>query len=358
MAAQPVIAAISSPQIKAGKTATFRNLRALAWSGKTLYASCGYILLATEPEHSFSWREVGRFHPASWRLLTSQSRLASRLFRDGFHALAVHPYGNLIAAVPGAIVTLNTGEKKFRVTHPITRGTRPLHITAVPDGRVFWGEYFDNPKRDAVHIYASDDGGATWAVAYTFPAGSIRHVHNIVYDRWANCLWVFTGDYGHECRITRAALDFSAVHEVVAGNQQARAVAAIVSEDGLYFSSDTPLEQNYISHLDRSGELRKLAPISSSSIYSCRNRAGIFFSTMVEPSEVNESNDVRLYSSESGTEWSVLASWRKDRWPMKFFQYGNAFLPDGDNQTDLLAASTIAVENADLQTTIWCTSTA
>ena len=353
-----MIAAIQSPSMRVKRVAIFRNLRALAWSGRILYASRGYTLLATEPENSFSWREVGRFHPPYWRLLTSRNRLSSRLVRDGFHALAAPLYGNLVAAVSGAIVTLNTGDKEFRVTHRITRGTRPLHIAAVPDGRVYWGEYFDNPNREAVHIYASGDGGASWNIAYTFGAGSIRHIHNIVYDRWQNCLWILTGDYGPECRIIRASLDFTTMHEVLAGDQQARAVAAVVSEDGIYFASDTPLEQNHISHLDRSGNLRSLSAISSSSIYGCRNRAGTFFSTMAEPSEVNASNEVRLYSSQTGAEWSELASWRKDGWPMKFFQYGNVFLPDGDNQTDLLAVSTIAVEGADLQTTVWRTSTA
>ena len=37
----------------------------------------------------------------------------------------------------------------------IPRGTRPLHMTATPDGRVFFGEYFDNDERDEVHIYTS-----------------------------------------------------------------------------------------------------------------------------------------------------------------------------------------------------------
>lgn len=356
MAAQPVIAEVKRPAMRAIRVATFTNLRALAWSGQTLYASRGYTLLVTDPERSFAWREVGRFNPMWWRTLTSRNRLASRLVRDGFHALAVHPCGNLIAAVPGAIATLIAGEKKFRVTHRVTRGTRPLHITAVPDGRVLWGEYFDNPDRAAVHIYASDDDGKTWYIASTFAEHSIRHIHNIVYDRWQGCLWIFTGDYGRECRIMRASLDFRVMEEVLAGDQQARAVAATVDEDGLYFASDTPLEQNYISHLDRDGSLRRLSAIASSSIHGCRNRTGMFFTTMVEPSQVNMSRDVRLYASTTGDVWNLLASWCKDRWPMGFFQYGNAFLPDGDNQTEFLAASTIAVEGADLQTTIWRTS--
>lgn len=35
---------------------------------------------------------------------------------------------------------------------------------------------------------------------------------------------------------------------------------------------------------------------------------------------------------------------------MGLFQYGNAFLPDGVNQTDVLAVSTVAVKDGDLTT--------
>jgi hypothetical protein len=38
---------------------------------------------------------------------------------------------------------------------------------------------------------------------------------------------------------------------------------------------------------------------------------------------------------------------------MHYFQYGNAFLPDGENSTSYLAATTIAVEHDDLVTTLW-----
>jgi hypothetical protein len=38
---------------------------------------------------------------------------------------------------------------------------------------------------------------------------------------------------------------------------------------------------------------------------------------------------------------------------MHYFQYGNAFLPDGTNSTNNLAATTIAVEADDLVTTLW-----
>jgi hypothetical protein len=250
--------------------------------------------------------------------------------------------------VAGAIVTLAPGESQFHVTHRIQRGTRPLHITSVPDGCLFWGEYFDNSDRDQVHVYGSADHGLTWSIAYTFPKNSIRHVHNIVFDEWANCLWILTGDNGPECRILRASCNFSNAEEVLSGNQQARAVAAVPSGDGLYFSSDTPLESNHVYLLDRSEKASEVGNLSSSSIYGCRVDHAIFFSTMIEPSEVNGDDHVRIYGSSNGGQFDLLLSWKKDRWPMRFFQYGNAFLPDGQNTSGLLAVSTIAVKGGDL----------
>lgn len=332
-------------------------MRALAWSGDRLYASRGYELLESRVQDasSLSWSPVARFRPTSLRKLSIRNRLTARLLRDGFHALSVLSSGGLIAAVPGAIVVVRPGEAEFRATHAITRGTRPLHITAVPSGPIFWGEYFDNPAREEVHIYASTDSGSTWNVAHTFPKRAIRHVHNIVHDPWDNCLWVFTGDYGDECRVLRAACDLSHVETVLQGKQQARAVAAIPTKDALYFSSDTPLEQNYIYRLGRDATLSQLAAISSSSIYGCRVGEHLFFSTMVEPSDVNRESDVRVYGARISRpdEWQPLLSWKKDRWPMRFFQYGNAFFPDGNNTSPYIAITTIAVESDDMTTSLY-----
>jgi hypothetical protein len=360
------------------RVARFPRLRALAWMQDTLYASRGYDLLRTRispspnedqiPSDNQPWETVASFHPSYWRRWTTRTNLTSRLVRDGFHALSVLPSQGVVAAVPGAIITLRPNESRFQVTHKITSGTRPLHITAVPGGNVFWGEYFDNASRDEVHIYVSTDGGATWDVAYTFPKGAIRHVHNIVHDSWGNCLWVLTGDYGDECRIIRASYDFRHVEIALQGHQQARAVALVPTESGLYFSSDTPLEANAIYHLarqepdcqeptrqetDRQGNLSQLAPLTSSSIYGCRVGRDVFFSTMVEPSKQNTDRSVRIFGARDGRDWRPLLAWQKDRWPMRFFQYGNAFLPDGENSTPYLAVTTIAVESEDMVTSLY-----
>ena len=203
-----------------------------------------------------------------------------------------------------------------------------------------------------MHIYVSTDHGQNWCVAYTFPKGGIRHVHNIVYDQWENCLWMLTGDSGSECRILKASCDFRTVETVISGNQQARAVAFIPTSDALYFSSDTPFEANYIYKLDRRGDLQKMAVISSSSIYGCRVGSATFFSTMIEPTEVNRDRHARLYGSTDGKNWCGLEAWRKDLWAKGLFQFGNVLLPDGTNTSNVLALTTVAVQN-DSQTSLW-----
>jgi hypothetical protein len=343
-----------STELNLARVATFPRMRALAWCNSVLYASRGYtVLRATMNTHAnIEWTAAGHYRPPTWRSITSSSRLASRLFRDGFHALAALSSGHLVAAVPHAIVTLAPWDTEFRLSQKIFRGTRPLHIAVTPSDHVFWGEYFDNPHRDEVHIYASTDRGAHWEVAHTFLKGTIRHVHNIVYDEWENCLWVLTGDYGSECRILRASCDFQTVDVVLSGSQQARAAALVPTRDAVYFSSDTPLESNYVYRLGRRGDLSTVATLNSSSIYGCLVGNTVFFSTMVEPSAINPDRTVMLYASADGVVWKCFSQGKKDRWPMGLFQYGNAFLPDGKNTTNLLAVTTIAIEHADLETTI------
>lgn len=362
---------------------SWRGIRVLAWDGNVLYASRGYEIIRLlsadlQRARNEDWETVARFDPAWWRNITSRSTLTYRLVRDGFHALVVlgeepgvatasrthDPAGDrskidrrtidptLIAAVPGAIVTRTSASRTFLTTHKICRGTRPLHITAVPGGNIYWGEYFDNRERAEVHIYGSADRGQTWQIAYAFPAGAIRHVHNIIYDRWANCLWILTGDEGSECKILRADRDLRNLDTVLSGNQQARAVAAIPTEDALYLATDTPSEPNHVLRVDRAGNVTQVADLASSSIFGCQTANALFFTTMAEPSDVNTTRLVHLVGSADRTTWQTLAGWQKDALPMRYFQYGNVILPDGENTTNYLATTAIAVKEYDFVTTL------
>jgi len=353
--AAPAVARKLGHELELVTFASFKAFRALAWDGDVLYASRGYELYRTQINSDASavkWQFIAVYHAGLPRNLTSQFRLTSRLFRDGFHALAVLPSGDLVGAVPRAIVTLAPGDKQFRVSHRIGRGTRPLHIATSHAGHLFWGEYFDNPNRDEAHIYGSSDRGLTWNVVFTFPRGKVRHIHNIVYDEWGKCFWVLTGDEGRECQILRASADFRSLDVVLSGGQQTRSAALVPAAHGVYFSSDTPSETNHVYSLDHRGNLSVVADLPSSSSYGCRVGDAVFFSTMAEPSRINAENDVSLFGGLEGRDWQQLRHWKKDHWPMGLFQYGNAFLPDGNNATHVLAVTTVAVKDRDCELTL------
>ena len=361
MAIRATYAEIQSTASQAGspqlvKLEDFSGLRVLCWNGTALYASRGYSLLKLEiPGEGvdFIWQTAGTYRPGFRNRLTASTSLTSRLFRHGFHALTALSSGHMVGAVPGRIVTLAPGETQFRVTHKLLRGTRPLHIAVAPNDRLVWGEYFNNPQRAEVYIYGSTDQGNHWDVGYVFPQGKIRHVHNIVFDRWENCYWILTGDDDRESLILRATLDLAQVEIVFSATQQTRAAALIPTRDAVYWASDTPSEANHIYRLDRKGTLTTVAGVAGPSIYGCRVGDSIFFSTMVEPSHIDRERRMFLYGSADGHIWKSLSQWKKDVWPMKLFQYGNVFLPDGINSTHVLAATAVAVENAGLITSLF-----
>lgn len=328
----------------------FPGLRVLTWDAGVLYAARGYAVVRWDPAAP-GWAPVAVFRPALRYRLASVSRPADRLLRGGCHALARLGDGSLAAVFPKTIAVCAPRDRRFRAAFRIPRGTRPLALAAAPNGWAYFGEYFDNPDRTAVHVYGSPDGIA-WRPVYTFPAGAIRHVHSVTYDRSAECFWVLTGDEGDECRILRANLDWSAVDTVLAGGQQARAVTVVPLDDGLYFATDTPFEQNYIYRLDRGSRPSRLAPIAASSFWSCRVGRAVFVSTAVEPSPVNTGREAVLYGSAGGSEWTALLRWTRDGWPPRF-EYANIILPAGDNDGDVLAASGLAVRGEDHVTHLW-----
>jgi len=339
------------PTIHLEPIGRFPGLRVLAWEAGVLYAARQYALFRWTAEGG-RWQPMGSWNPGAWRRWVSAFRLGDRFVRGGCHALARLGDGGLVAAFPKVLALLPAGARRFQPTFRIPRGRRPLMLAGTPTGWLYWGEYFRNPARDPVHVYGSADG-VTWRIVYTFPAGTVNHVHSIAYDRYAQCLWVLTGDEGDACRILRTGLDWSSVDTVLSGDQQARAVALVPRADALYFASDTEWEQNYIYRLDRGGRVTRLAAIAASSFWGCAVGRAVFFTTAVEPSPVNTHPEAMIYGSADGTAWTPLVRWRHDGWHLRLFQYANIILPAGDNDGDILAASGTAVRGEDEVTHVW-----
>ncbi len=265
--------------------------------------------------------------PAGWKRMASRSWLATRLARLDVFRLERTPTGVLFAISSQGVMKLAAGDREFRVAFRGYRGGRPLSLCVDSAGRIYVGEYFDNPQRDKVHVFMSDDDGETWAICYTFPRSSIRHVHHLEWDAARQAMWVLTGDYGDEAQIALAAPKFANYTIIAQGSQQTRALACVPTETGLYYATDTPLEQNHIYYLDMATrQTRSVGQVQQSVFFMTSACGGMWLSTVVEPSEANPTQSVHLWFSRDGAQWSELLTAPRDRLSLKYFQYPAIFL--------------------------------
>jgi hypothetical protein len=335
----------------------FKGFRALNWHKNYLYASNGYALFRTEKNSlletsDINREEVGFFEHNFIRNLGSKNRMSARLLRSGFQNLAFYD-DKIIAIIDKHIAVLEKESKKFKPTFKIIKGTRPLGMAATPDGNIYWGEYFNNKEREPVSVYRSKDGGYSWEVIYTFPEGTIRHIHNMFYDSFDDSLWILTGDEDSESKILKTDRNFNSIEVIFQRNQQSRAATMIIEKDYIYYATDTPYEQNYIYRIERkTGQREKLAEISGPSMYSCKAGKMYFFSSAAEPGECYYPAAC-VWGSSDGDKWHKLIEWTKDRWHPGYFQFGNVFLPKGTIEDKILAMTGAAVREIDGDTLIW-----
>jgi hypothetical protein len=270
-----------------------------------------------------SWKELAVL-PASKRDKAIMSfSLLRRLLRKGVHHLGVGNTCVLIVANRD-IYQMQDGLIRWL---GLLNGSRPLALCAAK-GTFYYGEYFSNPECSPVHIWKLREEENQWQVAWRF--SGIRHVHGVFHDQYENALWVTTGDVDNEAGIWRTDNGFKTLQKVVGGSQQVRAIQLLFSQEHVYFGSDTPNEKNHIYRMDREGKrIEKLVSVSSSVFYGCKVKDCLFFSTAVEPSYVNTSRYAEIWGSADGVSWRLIRRFKKDFWPMKYFQYGQIFFPSG-----------------------------
>ena len=291
------------------------------------YIAIGYEIYRSQ-DHGESWLLDSVIQPKDMRAALAKLKMPSRLLRYYVSALTLLSDSTRIAVARDGIYRARSGDQKMHCTFRITRGSRPLNIAVDNQDRIVWGEYGDLPREQQICLYASGDGGQRFDVAHAFAPGDIRHVHNVVWDKFDNVYWVMVGDFDKQPGIGRLSKDLKCFDWVIRGSQDARAVGVIVEKDYLYYGTDSELEQNYIVRLDKkTGQISKLMKIEGSSLYASRFGEVRLISTCVEPSKVNRSRQSVLYASIDGDRWQTVCAFEKDCWDLKYFQFGTIVLP-------------------------------
>lgn len=260
--------------------------------------------------------------------LLSSFSLIQRLTRAEITRFYCLKNGSELCIARKGLFLRQNGEKEFRKVFNVIRGSRPMNICEDVDGTLYFGEYFANMEKKAVHIYRSTDSGNTWDICYTFPEGNINHIHGIFLDHYTNRMWFATGDRENECIIGYTEDGFKTTKEVFRGGQEYRTCVLFFYKDFIVFGTDSQYEHNTIKKFDRTtNEITVLQSVQGPVIKGTQIGNISMISTDVEPSDVNKDKNAYIWITREGENWEILYSAEKDCWNPTLFQFGVFDLP-------------------------------
>lgn len=285
----------------------------------------------------------------------SYIRLFERLFRSEPRCTEKLDEHRYVICFLHNIWLLDIKKKELNELQTSRKGfSNPLNFSS--DGQyVYWGEYGDNYQRDSVKIYRVSLNMII-DVIYEFPKNSIRHIHNIIWDKENRHFYILTGDIEKASGIYIATEDWSEVKAVLTGQQDYRAVVGFPYKNGLIYATDSVSEDNYI-YLLQDGKVKALCPFPGSCIYGTQTKDYFVFASTVEPPEgrgflnmftyklgkgIKDRYSHLIIVNKSNLEIREILKVKKDIWPMKLFQYGSLTFPKGQEDNNELWYNIIA----------------
>jgi hypothetical protein len=268
--------------------------------------------------------------------------LLARLLRLDIHHFVKVDANNAICVFNKEIIWLDLYSKKI-IQRDIVQGNRPLSFVR-HNNDIVYGEYRGNSERSAVHVWKANISDKIWQPILKLT--DVRHIHGVYTDPFSNEIWVTTGDENDEAKVIILNEQFVTDRILIQGNQQARIVQPIFTKKFIFFASDAPNEINFIYRYNRSaGKIEKLQEVNGP-IYFGQMVAGmLFFSTVVEPSDVNSQSTVELWASLCGEAWQRVRVFDKDKLSLKYFQYGQIILPNKQLNDQFFCFSEFATKN-------------
>lgn len=297
------------------------------------------------------------------------SRYTTRLLRFGIRSAIAIDYQRVVYSIGNMFYELDVDNAQVSQGWFCGEGIRPLLFTTVNgiesiDDGVYFGGYLGNMSKKPVNVYHRT-GVDQWEVVYTFPQGSINHVHNIVADPYRQCLWVFTGDFDEASAIWKVTDGFKKVERVACNDQKYRGCVVYALPEGLLYATDAPFADDYIYLMNPDTfEVKEIFPIDGSCIYGCQWKDKYVFSSTVEGDGRNMSrmewlftrkrgagikdNHVHMYLGNLQEGFKEIYKEKKDCMPFYTFQFGVFKFPAGVNNSDTLYFQPVATKKHDL----------
>lgn len=298
------------------------------------------------------------------------SRLISRLLRFGIRVAEVMDDNSVLLSIGNKLHEVDVESGTVSKGWFCGERIRPLQLTnvtgiqGITDG-IYFGGYLSNMSKKPVHVYHRN-GIDDWEIVYTFPQGTINHVHNIVADPYRQCLWIFTGDFEDAAAIWKVTDDFKNVERVKSNDQKWRSDIVFPLEEGLLYATDAPFADDYIYLLNPDTlEVEEVYPIHGSCIYGCKWRDKFLFSSTVEGDGRNMTRNefyftrkrgagikddyVHMYMGNMKEGFKEIYKEKKDCMPFYTFQFGVFKFPSGVNNGDTLFFQPVATNKNDLR---------
>lgn len=289
--------------------------------------------------------EVGRVVVPSWKVAAANFRLAQRLFRFFFYNVIPLANGEIFVTFDKTVGVLRDG--KYVSLGGLVRPCRVLRSGCAVDqnGNVYFGEYLANDERGEMRVYRYRPGADEVEVAHTFPAGSIKHVHGLYFDKYTNAVWCLTGDKPAECQMLRTTDGFASVETVGSGDETWRAVSILFTPDHFYYGTDAEYRDNEIFRVDRQTlERTSLGEVSGTVFYSKQLGDDLFFGTTAENAPSQKENVAAVWHVDASGRIEKIAEYAKDLWHPGLFLFGTIHFPASNDREDRLFFNTVAVK--------------
>jgi len=298
------------------------------------------------------------------------NRLASRLMRFGVRTAEAIDDNHAVLCVGHKLYEIDVEKGKVSDGWFCGNGIRPLimsHINGIKsfeDG-VYFGGYMVNREKNPISVYRRV-GVDQWEVVFTFPEGEINHIHNVVQDKYRQCLWIFTGDFDESAAIWKATEGFAKVERVVCNNQKYRGCVVYALPEGLLYATDAPYAENYIYMMNpETFDVQSICPLHGSCIYGCQWNDEYVFSSTVEGDGRTagcirlfynnkrrgagiKDDYAHLYSGNPKDGFREIYKEKKDRLSF-LFQFAVFKFPSGQNKTDVLYFQPMATRENDMR---------
>jgi hypothetical protein len=288
--------------------------------------------------------KVAMIPAPAWKQMVSGVRLGQRLLRFMVTNVVPLSNGELFVTFDRSVGVVRNG--RYVDLAGLARPCRVLRSACAIDhhGDIYFGEYVMNEQRTPIRVYRYRPGSEALDTVHTFPAGSIKHVHGIYFDKFAGALYCLTGDDERECRMLRTKDGFATLHTVGEGDETWRAVSMLFDETAMFYGMDAEFRSNHIYKLDRQTGMRtSLAEVNGTVYYSKRVGHDLFFTTTAENGSDLRARSAAIWNVSADGQCIEVAKFQKDVWHGTLFKFGTIHFPYGSTHNDGLYFSVLGV---------------